>query len=166
MRWAATDAEIKKAYRKLVLMYHPDKLAERGEKGGEDTFRGIQKAYDILSDPEKRRDYDSQDAPKDEQYPSAEQLAAAAAASPADFYKMAGDIFRRQARWSKAEEVPVMGDDKTPIGDVKTFYNWWLQTFESWRTWKHEDEYDLNQAENRNERRWMVSGEGLRGAFW
>jgi curved DNA-binding protein CbpA len=66
LRWGATDAEIKKAYRKLVLLYHPDKLSERGEQGGEDTFRAIQKAYDVLSDPEKRRDYDSQDAPKDE----------------------------------------------------------------------------------------------------
>jgi DnaJ family protein C protein 2 len=151
LRWAATDNEIKKAYRKMVLLYHPDKLAERGEKGGEETFRGIQKAYDILSDPEKRRDYDSQDAPKDEKYPGVEQLVAAP-----DFYKMAGDIFRRQARWSKVDDVPVIGDDKTPIGEVKEFYNWWMQMYESWRTWKHEDEYDLNQAENRNERRWMV----------
>ncbi len=139
----------------MVLLYHPDKLAERGEQGGEETFRGIQKAYDILSDPEKRRDYDSQDAPKDEKYPASEQLAAAAANSSAEFYKMAGDIFRRQGRWSKVEEVPSVGDDSTPIGEVKNFYNWWSQSYESWRTWKHEDEYDLNQAENRNERRWM-----------
>ena len=38
-----------------------------------DTFRAIQKAYDILSDPDKRRDYDSQDAPKDEKYPTGKE---------------------------------------------------------------------------------------------
>ncbi len=177
MRWAATDAEIKKAYRKLVLLYHPDKLSERGEKGGEDTFRAIQKAYDILSDPDKRRDYDSMDAPKDEKFPSAEMLQNAQ-----DFYKTAGDVFRRLARWSKVgdpsettiflffvfffsnclgcvekvEPVPLIGDDDTPIGEARAFYTWWSQTYESWRTFKHEDEYDVNQAENRNERRWMV----------
>lgn len=56
----------------------------------------------------------------------------------------------------KVEEVPVVGDDRTPLAEVRAFYTWWTQSYESWRTFKHEDEYDLNQAENRNERRWMV----------
>ncbi len=48
---SATDAEVKKAYRKLVKKHHPDKLRHLGEeyqKGAEDKFRQIQKAYEQI----------------------------------------------------------------------------------------------------------------------
>ena len=50
----ASDEEIKNAFRKLAMKYHPDR-----SPGNEDTFRAILDAYNILSDPEKRRHYDS-----------------------------------------------------------------------------------------------------------
>ena len=53
----ATDAEIKKEYRKLALKYHPDKNA--GDKVAEEQFKKIAEAYGILGDPEKRRKYDA-----------------------------------------------------------------------------------------------------------
>ena len=51
----ASDAEIRKAYKKLVLKLHPDKCSA-GDTG--DEFRKVQTAYEILSDEEKRKRYD------------------------------------------------------------------------------------------------------------
>lgn len=52
----ASDDEIKKAYRKLAMKYHPDRNPDNKE--AEEKFKEIQKAYDILSDKEKRARYD------------------------------------------------------------------------------------------------------------
>ncbi|HYH59384.1 MAG TPA: molecular chaperone DnaJ [Thermoleophilaceae bacterium] len=52
----ASADEIKKAYRKLARQYHPDTNA--GDKQAEERFKEIQEAYSILSDPEKRKEYD------------------------------------------------------------------------------------------------------------
>ena len=53
----ASAAEIKKAYRKLALKYHPDKT--KGDKTLEDKFKKISEAYAVLSDPEKKNQYDT-----------------------------------------------------------------------------------------------------------
>ena len=52
----ATDEEIKKAYRKLALKYHPD--YNPGDKTAEEKFKEINEAHEVLSDPEKRKRYD------------------------------------------------------------------------------------------------------------
>lgn len=53
---AATDKELKSAYRRLAKKYHPD--ANPGDKTTEEKFKELSEAYDVLKDPEKRKLYD------------------------------------------------------------------------------------------------------------
>ena len=52
----ASDAEIKKAYRKLAMKYHPDQ--NPGDKSAEEKFKEINEAYEVLSDADKKARYD------------------------------------------------------------------------------------------------------------
>src|SRR3990167_1803065 len=52
----ATETDIKKAYRKLALEHHPDR--NKGDKTAEEKFKEVTKAYEILSDSNKRKTYD------------------------------------------------------------------------------------------------------------
>ncbi|MDY0058793.1 MAG: molecular chaperone DnaJ [Myxococcota bacterium] len=53
---SASPEEIKRAYRRLAMRYHPDRA--QGEPGAEDRFKEASEAYAVLSDPQRRLDYD------------------------------------------------------------------------------------------------------------
>ncbi len=58
----ASEEDIKKAYRKLAMQYHPDRWAngtEQEKKDAESKFKDIGEAYEVLSDPQKRAQYDN-----------------------------------------------------------------------------------------------------------
>lgn len=53
----ATQDEVKKAYRKLAMQYHPDK--NKGDKKSEEKFKEVNNAYEVLGDAKKRKEYDT-----------------------------------------------------------------------------------------------------------
>lgn len=75
-------------------------------------------------------------------------------AEKSDFWETFGPVFRRNAYFSRKQPVPGLGTPTDPLRKVQAFYEFW-ETFDSWREFTHEEEYDLNQAESRGERRWM-----------
>lgn len=149
-RWRATGEEIKKSFRKISLMYHPDKVCHLGEEALADSethFKAVKKAYEILSDKKKRASYDSIDDVDD-------SIPAEASLNDGNFFAKMSPVFDLNARWSSANRVPPLGDEKTPMADVNKFYDFWY-SFKTWRDFSFDLEYDLDQAECREEKRWM-----------
>ena len=54
---SASEEEVKKAYRKLAMQFHPDRNA--GDKESEAKFKEVNEAYSVLSDGQKRKQYDT-----------------------------------------------------------------------------------------------------------
>ncbi|CAG8726639.1 1782_t:CDS:2, partial [Acaulospora colombiana] len=88
-RWRATDEQIKQAHRRKVLKHHPDKKASNGNTNDDAFFKCIQKANEILSDPVKRRQFDSVDQAFDDTPPSIK--------AKGDFFEIYGPVFESEA---------------------------------------------------------------------
>lgn len=149
----ASVDQIKKQYRKLALQHHPDKQAD--DKGDDVAANGLtnkdmlfvklQEAYEVLSDQTRRRQYDST-LDFDEDIPDEVEKGST-------FYKTFAPVFARNSRFS-TRPAPELGDEKTDINKVHKFYDFWAN-FDSWRDFSMHDEYNLDEAEFREERRWM-----------
>jgi hypothetical protein len=138
LRWRATADDIRKSYRRLVLQHHPDKqegrqakeaAAEEGEEKaprasegaeeeGDEMFKAITDAFELLSNPKKRRDFDSLDE-FDDSIPSFD------AASGDDFLQTFAPVFARNSRWSEVQPAPLLGETDAPFEEVAVFYNFW-----------------------------------------
>ncbi|EGG18990.1 myb domain-containing protein [Cavenderia fasciculata] len=143
LRWRATDQDIKLAYKRMILICHPDKNPGTSDE----SFKALQKAYDLLSDPKKRRAFDSKE-PFDDDLPTER------AAAQGDFFKVFGPVFEMNSRWSSVQPAPKLGDIDTPYDKVTKFYDFWY-AFKTWREFTFDDDHELDQAESRDERRWM-----------
>lgn len=149
LRFQATAKQIKDAYRRLVLKHHPDKQRGTAEEIEDESFKALKQAYNVLSDPEKRRAFDSQDA-FDDSIPSKSDIT-----DEASFYEVFDRVFVRNSKWCVNGNVPRLGNASTPLKEVKRFYKFWNH-FQSWRDFSGDAEYDLEEAESREEKRWMA----------
>ena len=125
LTFEASEAEIGKAYKKAALKYHPDKLGDKITEKDKKVWLSIQDAYDNLSDPIKRKKYDSS-LPFDESLPDTNGM------DDQSFYEKFARCFNNNARFSKIKPVPNLGEPDTPIEEVKKFYNFW-DSFKTWR---------------------------------
>ncbi|KAE8377378.1 zuotin [Aspergillus bertholletiae] len=145
-RWRATPEQIKRAHRKKVLRHHPDKKAALGDRDENDSFfKCIQKAHEVLSDPVKRRQFDSVDEAADVEPPTKKEAAK-------NFFKLWQRVFEAEGRFSKIQPVPKLGDDNSTFEEVDNFYNFWYN-FDSWRTFEYLDEDVPDDGESRDQKR-------------
>ncbi|KAG0256710.1 hypothetical protein BGZ95_005432, partial [Linnemannia exigua] len=153
-RWRANHSMIKKAHRTKVLVHHPDKKsAATGSNATHDDafFKCIQKAYEILSDPIKRRQYDSVDPIPEESYNA---LKDGANLSFVDAWR---PVFEREARFSVVTDkrkIPEIGTMESSKEEVEAFYGFWYG-FESWRSFEYLDKEEGEGAENRDDKRYI-----------
>eukprot|EP00340_Litonotus_pictus_P007736 CAMPEP_0170521924 /NCGR_PEP_ID=MMETSP0209-20121228/7342_1 /TAXON_ID=665100 ORGANISM="Litonotus pictus, Strain P1" /NCGR_SAMPLE_ID=MMETSP0209 /ASSEMBLY_ACC=CAM_ASM_000301 /LENGTH=560 /DNA_ID=CAMNT_0010809127 /DNA_START=34 /DNA_END=1716 /DNA_ORIENTATION=+ len=151
----ATQDEIRRAFKKNSILYHPDKIEINSEEEKEEVNKKWLKfkdAYETLSDPDKKYRYDST-FEFDDTIPSITE--ARVIKKDKDFFSVFGPTFLKNSIWSNRKPVPKIGDMDTELNKVKRFYNFWY-AFSSWRDFEAEGEHNLDEAENRWEKRQML----------
>jgi len=107
----APDDEVKKAYRNLARKYHPDR--NPGDASAEEQFKEVQGAYDLLSDPEKRRAYDTFGSAGPRGFPGGANMGGARFEefNLGDLGDLLGGMFGGGARARGGARQPIRGDD-------------------------------------------------------
>ncbi|KAG8456732.1 hypothetical protein GDO86_002496 [Hymenochirus boettgeri] len=175
VRRDCTDDDLKKAYRKLALRWHPDKNLDNAEEAAE-QFKLIQAAYDVISDPQERAWYDNhRDALlkggvdgeyQDDSLDLLQYFTVTCYSGYGDdeegFYTVYRQVFEmiiKEELESKIdgelEEYPPFGDSQSDYDTVvHPFYAYW-QSFCTAKNFAWKEEYDTRQAFNRLEKRAM-----------
>ena len=137
--------------RKKVLKHHPDKKAGlAGDSNDDAFFKCIQKALEVLSNKEKRRQFDSVDPyylELENDMPTSSEIKRRMDKSSEAFIEIFGDIFEREARFSKKEPVPMLGKIDATKEEVEGFYDFWYN-FDSWRSFEYWDK-EVNEGSDR-----------------
>ncbi|EKM78545.1 hypothetical protein AGABI1DRAFT_121584 [Agaricus bisporus var. burnettii JB137-S8] len=164
LRFRATQDQIKIAHRKKVLKHHPDKkvssatpptnaLQFSGINTNDDAFfKCIQKAHEVLSHPEKRRQFDSVDPTFIEWE---EDLPSTSVKNKKDlkFFTTFGPIFEHYSRFSRVQPVPPLGAVDATKAEVEGFYDFWYN-FDSWRSFEWWDKEVNEGSDNRDDKRY------------
>ena len=109
-------------------------------------FKCIQIATEQLLDPVKRRQFDSVDEAANVEPPSKKET------QKGDFFKLWNPVFEAEARFSKTQPVPMLGNENSTKSEVDEFYNFWYN-FDSWRSFEYLDEDVPDDNENRDQKR-------------
>ena len=109
LSYEAGEGDIKSAYKKLALQFHPDKLGSSITESDKEIWLKIQEAYETLVDSTKRRRYDSS-LPFDDSIPQEHEDI-----NDETFFERFASVFHRNARFAKKKPVPNLGDITTPI---------------------------------------------------
>lgn len=148
----ANEEDLKKAYKKVSILYHPDRIQNKGGDiaRAEERYKAVQKAYDTLKDPWSRKLWESGRS-FDDEIPSDTD----GTGTPEEFFDTYTAAFNRWAYWSSDPDPPDLGNLETPDDDVEEFFEFWY-TFKSWRDFNFHGEHTLEDAETRDEKRWMA----------
>ncbi|KAJ1663698.1 hypothetical protein IW140_004698 [Coemansia sp. RSA 1813] len=147
LRYKAESSQIKQAYQMRALQFHPDKRAATGGTHDDAFFKCAQKAYNLLSDPVRRRQFDSVDPAIPDAIPKGHLE------DGQDFFSVYVPIFEREARFSKKQPVPQLGKMDSSREAMEAFYRFWT-SFDSWRSFEYLDK-EKEHVENREEKRWL-----------
>ena len=134
-----------------MLKHHPDKKAGQSHTTNDDAFfKCIQKAHEVLTHPERRRQFDSVDPhylALEEEAPTAADFKGSKANDPDFFFKLWVPVYEMAARFSKKTPVPLLGTMDDPKDKVEAFYDFWYN-FDSWRSFEYLDK-EVNEGSDR-----------------
>ncbi|XP_007959530.1 dnaJ homolog subfamily C member 21 isoform X2 [Chlorocebus sabaeus] len=175
VRRDASEEELKKAYRKLALKWHPDKNLDNAAEAAE-QFKLIQAAYDVLSDPQERAWYDNHREAllkggldgeyQDDSLDLLRYFTVTCYSGYGDdekgFYTVYRNVFEMIAKEElesvleeEVDDFPTFGDSQSDYDTVvHPFYAYW-QSFCTQKNFAWKEEYDTRQASNRWEKRAM-----------